>query len=575
MPIRAMPKLTGSRSKSACSRNHWPSASRKRQPRSLPLPGATAGHPVRKITCFMPPWSRWTTFGTCALSVINSYGRGAREPPVIAVRAAEAHPFTRLRANDEALAIRQRRTVLTTEGVGWPGQGRGFVLRKRDETGNALDVTEDQITLVVGSELRRYRLAAGLSLAELARRVHYSKGYLSRIENGHLVAGADLVRRYDAEVGADGRLATMVERSVDSGLLAADESTEEVWVIGMAADGTGWAMPMNRRDALCAGVSSWVGLQLAPQGFRHPAALTPALEGFRALFDQARLLGQVASPGVVLPMVIAQTQAVRGMAAVAARSPEYVALLQLAARYAEFVGWMAQEAGDDRVALGWTQTAAEIASTAGDRELSAHVWVRQALITLYREDAAQTVELAQRAQVEPRVSPRIRGLAALREAQGHALGGDYDGCLRALDQGRQLLDDAASAGSSSASEPVLGPTSVSDMGAVVTGWCLHDLGRSDQAVDILSQEFLRMPETSRRARARYGTRLALAYLGAGEVDQACSLLDQLLDEVEVVDSATIRLDIRRFARFLPQWRSHPHARDLQVRLPALLRVSMH
>src|SRR5262249_11341445 len=153
-------------------------------------------------------------------------------------------------------------------------------------------------------------------------------------------------------------------------------------------------------------------------------------DGFRAQFDQTRRLGQVTGPGVVLPMVIAQTQAVRGMAAAAAGSAEQVALLHLAARYAEFAGWMAQGARDDPVALGWTRRAGELAGAVGDRELGAHAWVRQALITLYREDAVQTVELAQRAQLDPRVSPRIRGLAALREAQGHALGGDYNSCQR-------------------------------------------------------------------------------------------------------------------------------------------------
>src|SRR5262249_31617544 len=193
--------------------------------------------------------------------------------------------------------------------------------------------------------------------SELARRVHYSKGYLSRIENGHLAAGADLVRRWDAEVGADGRLVAMVGRPGGSGLLAVGDNTEEGWVMGLTADGAGWAAQVNRRDALLAGVSAWVGLKLPRQQPRRNAALQPALDGFRSLFDEARRLGQVASPGVVLPMLIAQTQAVRGMAAAAAGSPEQVALLQLAARYAEFVGWMAQEAGDDRVALGWTRTA--------------------------------------------------------------------------------------------------------------------------------------------------------------------------------------------------------------------------
>src|SRR5262249_27330213 len=289
-------------------------------------------------------------------------------------------------------------------------------------------------------------------------------------------AGIDLVRRCDAELGAEGCLVAMAARPADSGLLAASDSDsdEEVWVMGLTADGAGWAGPMNRRNALFAGASSWVGLQLPPQKPHRGTALQPALDGFRALFDQVRKLGQVTGPGLVLPMVIAQTQAVRGMAAAATGSAEQAALRQLAARYAEFVGWMAQEAGDDRIALGWPRTAAEIARAAGDQELVAHAWVRQALITLYREDAAQTVELAARAQADPRVSPRIRGLAALREAQGHALGGDYDGCLKALDRGRELLADAASAASGATSEPALGPTSVSDMSAVVTGWCLHD-----------------------------------------------------------------------------------------------------
>ena len=445
-------------------------------------------------------------------------------------------------------------------------------MRERDETGNALAATGDRVTLAVGSALRRYRLAAGLSLAELAQRVHYSKGYLSRIENGHVVAGIDLVRRCDAVLGAGGQLAALVERPVDSGPPVVDERWEEVWVMGMTADGTGWAMPMNRRCALVAGVSSWVGLQFEPLRSHGPAALGPALDGFRALFDQVRRLGQVTGPGLVLPMAIAQTQVVRGMAAAAAGPSEHVALLRLAARYAEFVGWMAQEAGEDRVALGWTRTAAEIAGVAGDPDLSAHVWVRQALITLYRGDGVQTVELARRARVGPDVSARIRGLAALREAQGHALEGDYSACRKMLDRGQELLgteSDPASTG-----EPVLGPTSVSEMGAVVTGWCLHDLGRPGRAAEVLGPQFARMPETSRRARARYGTRLALAHLAAGEVDRACALIEQLVDVIEAVDSATVRVDLRHFARSLARWRSHRPARDLQSRLPVLLRGPM-
>jgi hypothetical protein len=349
-------------------------------------------------------------------------------------------------------------------------------------------------------------------------------------------------------------------------------------MMAMAPDGVGWAVPMSRRDALVAGASVWAGLRMAPPQGRGAAALEPALEEFRGMFAQVRRLGQVTGPGFVLPLAIAQTQTVRAMAA--AGGATQGALLRLAARYAEYVGWMAQEAGNDQVALGWTRTAVEIADAVGDRDLAAHAWVREALVTLYCEDAAQTVELAARAQNEPGVSPRIRGLAALREAQGHALAGDYDNCMRALDRGRELLAGTPSTGTPSTGtapagpggESALGPTSVPDIGAVVTGWCLHDLGRPAQAIEALSHELTRMPATARRSRARFGTRLVLACLEAGDTDRACSLLDQLLDEVAAVDSATIRLDLRRFARSRPVWRSHPLAGDIKARLPDVLRV---
>jgi hypothetical protein len=47
----------------------------------------------------------------------------------------------------------------------------------------------------------------------------------------------------------------------------------------------------------------------------HAAVRQPTcLETFRALFDQFRLLGQTASPTIVLPVLIAQTQTMQGIA---------------------------------------------------------------------------------------------------------------------------------------------------------------------------------------------------------------------------------------------------------------------
>jgi transcriptional regulator with XRE-family HTH domain len=61
-----------------------------------------------------------------------------------------------------------------------------------------------------GAELRRRRMEASLSLAQLATRVHYSKGYLSQIENGHRQPTSSLARLCDSMLGAGGVLSALV-----------------------------------------------------------------------------------------------------------------------------------------------------------------------------------------------------------------------------------------------------------------------------------------------------------------------------------------------------------------------------
>ncbi|CAM4077810.1 helix-turn-helix transcriptional regulator [Kibdelosporangium persicum] len=426
-----------------------------------------------------------------------------------------------------------------------------------------------------GAELRRRRTAAGLSLAEFARRVHYSKGYLGKIETGDKPPGADLARRCDAVLDAGGRLVALVavatnEQPPSPSPSAEPEQDGEVWVMSMEPDGTSRMVPMRRREALTVGAASLLGLSLGTSGASAAAAQqNGTITAFRTLFEQTRKLGQIAGPSVVLPTVIAQTHTLRGMAAKAS-SPTRVELLRLASRYAEYAGWMTQEAGDDRGSLWWTRTAVDLATAAGDTELKTYALIRQALITLYRDDAAGTIELAQQAQADPATPLRIQGLAALREAQGHALACDPDQCFRALDRAEHLLAKAADETSDGMA---LGPASVTShrQQAMVTGWCLHDLGRSEQAGEVLDRQLSLVPDSARRVHARFGARRALAYATAGEVDHAVTLTHQVLNTAEVVDSATIRVDLRRLARSFARYQTHQPVRELFPRLNETLR----
>ncbi|WP_346140667.1 helix-turn-helix transcriptional regulator [Kitasatospora cinereorecta] len=428
-----------------------------------------------------------------------------------------------------------------------------------------------------GPELRRRRIAAGLSLTRLAELLNYSKGHLSKIERGHKAAPPEFARRCDAQLGTGGELERLLpaERGRSRRARTGEPGVEEGPLLDGTAGGTRGSGGFGRRQLLAAGASSLLGGDLAASltlvaagasGQAESEVESAPVEIFRAQFDQMRRLGQSSAPGPLLPLLAAQTRTLVELAG-QADSANRDRLILLAARYAEYAGWMAQEAGDNSRALWWTAQAVDLAEAGGDRHLASYALVRRALVTFYAGDAARTVQLVGPAQ-SGGLPPRIRGLAAQREAQGHALAGDADSCLRSLDRARELLARADTEGDGSS--PVLGTTSLADPAAMVTGWCLYDLGRADQAAELLDRECPRIPVHAVRSRARYGVRRALARAAGGEPERACELASDLLPLIPALRSATIQADVRRLARELHRFRASRSVQDVQPLLARAL-----
>ncbi|MER7702249.1 helix-turn-helix transcriptional regulator [Kitasatospora sp. NPDC097605] len=433
-----------------------------------------------------------------------------------------------------------------------------------------------------GPELRRRRLAAGLTLTRLAELLNYSKGHLSKIERGQKAPPPDLARRCDAQLGAGGELERLAppEGSTGRGTRAGEAAADgESVLLRVDRDGVRWPGGLGRRQLLAAGATTVLGAGVAGTGVagaagagraetrETPRADASPTEIFRAQFDQMRLLGQSTDPALLLPMLTVQTHTLRELA-LQADAVARVRLLGLAARYAEFAGWMAQEAGDDPSALWWTARAVELAEGGDDRDLGSYTRVRRALVTFYAGDAAATVGLVAPVARDGRLPARIRGLAAQREAQGHALAGDHTASLRSLDRARELLDRSVADGGGDG--PVLGTSNLADPAAVVTGWCLYDLGRPARAAEVLDRECAGIPAHAVRTRARYGLRRALAHAAAGEVEHACALAAQLLPLVPGLRSATIATDVARLDRELSRFRANRAVRELQPALAAAL-----
>ncbi|HWM01112.1 MAG TPA: helix-turn-helix transcriptional regulator [Actinophytocola sp.] len=396
-----------------------------------------------------------------------------------------------------------------------------------------------------GALLRECRATAGISMGELARRVNYSKSYLSKIENDVKPPNATVARICDGVLEAGGAL-------IDAAR-------------SMRARPRSVAQPgsLDRRQML-AGAGTLLGIALT--GGPRPVPEEQVVAGLRMSFEQLRGLGMQTSPAVVLEPLVAQ---VRTVHALAQENPEPVRsrLLLLAARIAEYIGWLSQEAGNEQGALWWTRYAVELAQAGGDRDIVSYALVREAGLALYRQDPVTTIDLAQQAQLVSRASPRTLGLAARREAQGHALAGDRDSCERALDRAGGLLESCSV---ESRAYPALGSTAPDPL-ALARGWALVDLGRASEAATVLDRELALLPATSRRTRARFGARRSLAYALSGEIDQSCLTLTETIDDAAHVDSATVRMDLRELARTLSRWQSHHTVREIYPELTRVLR----
>ncbi|MET8762563.1 helix-turn-helix transcriptional regulator [Lentzea sp. NPDC004782] len=385
-----------------------------------------------------------------------------------------------------------------------------------------------------GELLREHRIAAGLSMGQLAKLIHYSKGYLSKIENDVKPPTPTVARLCDGVLDVGGLL-------IEAAALTSPA--------------------LGRGQVLLTGTALGSG-EFA--GGPRPVPDEQVIAGMRTSFEQLRGLGLHTSPMVVLEPLKALQHTVHGLAR-ENTGPVGTTLLRLAARIAEYTGWMSQEAGDEQGALWWTRHASELSRAAGDPDIASYAFVRESGLALYRQDAAATINLAQQAQWIGRAGARVLALAARREAQGHALAGDRYAAEIAFDRARTLL----TAAQPDSPYPALGPSTPEPL-ELARGWALCDLGLNTEAVTVLDRQLARVPVTSRRTRARYGTRRALAHALSGEVDESCRTFAAMIDDVAHVDSATIRTDLRQLAKTLGRWHNHGAVREISPDLKRLL-----
>ncbi len=396
-----------------------------------------------------------------------------------------------------------------------------------------------------GTRLLRLRLSHGRSLAELAAATHVSKSHLGNLERGRKHPSAAVAAACDREFGADGALAALARaphspRTPPDPIPAPEDDPFDRPESGPAYAADRAADPAA---VLASGTTALLALRHAAQ-HEQPRPLA------RELARQARTIARAAA---------------RCGAGARSGAASAQPLWLLAARCAEFTGWLAEEAGQTATAHAWTEAAARWAAAAGERDMAGYRWERLSLAALYRGDRRTTLALAERGLAERGTSPRIRGLALRRLAQGHALAGDRLACERALDQAVRLL---ARGPAPFPAGPSWGPNSIDDVSGLIRASCLVDLGAHRHATAVLGTDPGQWaPPGAPRTRARFVVRGALAFAGAGELDYACALVESVLADVHRIDSETVRVDVRTLTDVLLRHPGHAGARRL---LPELI-----
>lgn len=177
-----------------------------------------------------------------------------------------------------------------------------------------------------------------------------------------------------------------------------------------------------------------------PAAGGHHGPVAPELVGyFRQQLPGHYRADMWLGPHMLIPTVDAQTRLIQQLVA-AADTPVRRGLLEMGVAYAALLGWLYQDAADLAHSAHWRAAALDMAHRHGDPQLVGYALANKAMHAVDLRDGAAIVDYAQAALTERRLSPKVRVLALVHLAHGHAFTGDREAIDRALDQAEALLD---------------------------------------------------------------------------------------------------------------------------------------
>jgi transcriptional regulator with XRE-family HTH domain len=236
-------------------------------------------------------------------------------------------------------------------------------------------------------------------------------------------------------------------------------------------------------------------------------------------------------------------------------------LLYVGARYAEFAGWLYQDAGALDTAMQLSNSALDLAQEAGHDMLGAYVLMRKSNIATDAQRPGLALKLADAAMSRTeRLSPRMQAVVLRQRAHAQLQSGDLEGCAHTLDAAFQLAEQTPD------SELDLAQYCTPEYLEMEAAHCWVEMGRATEAVAVLQQGLARWQPAYRRDLGLGLARLSVAHASREEADHAVYVAERALAIAMETRSSRISSQIDRVPALLATAGADDHARMLNTRI---------
>ncbi|MEX0427732.1 hypothetical protein AB3X52_08885 [Nocardioides sp. DS6] len=266
----------------------------------------------------------------------------------------------------------------------------------------------------------------------------------------------------------------------------------------------------------------------------HPVPLSrESIGGYQALLGQFVQVDNTVGPQRLFELATKQVSTLEPTL-IGARGRVRQDGLELCSRFAEFAGWLGQDAGDLDGAERWTDLAMDFAEEVGDPETRAYVLMRKSNIAAERHEHGRALTLTSASCRDiDRVSPPVRALTLRQTAISHALVRDHRRSERAAELALEVISDEVDGGGGF---DFVTPAYV----LMETGTSAYFLRRYDVAATRLATALDQWPAGFVRDRAPCLARLSMVEATRGNVDAACAVGQDALAAYRAAGSARVR-----------------------------------